>query len=220
MESERSCICMCRVSISPIALWLSIRFWNWYDNVVFLLSIVWTGTTMWYFSYLLCELVRQCGISLIYCVNCYDSVVFLLSIVWTGTKMWYFSYLLCELVRQCGISLIYCVNWYNNVVFLLSRTWYSIASQPVFSLTPAYWVISVISVISEEAANANFIVQTWPRLEPPIYYHARSEHGNHCTTDTVQYLNIFTTTRLHTTMYASTNELSGGRLDCNLKAEI
>ena len=48
-------------------------------------------------------------------------------------------------------------------------------------------VISVISVISEEAVNANFIIPTWPRLEPPIYYHARSEHGNHCTTDTVQY---------------------------------
>ena len=100
-----------------------IYFVIWYDNVVFLLSIVWSGTTMWYFYYLLCELVPQCGISIIYCVIWYDNVVFLLSIVWTGTTMWYFSYLLCELVRQCGISLIYCVIWYDNVVFLLSIVW-------------------------------------------------------------------------------------------------
>ena len=42
---------------------------------VFLLSILWTGTTMWYFPYLLCELVRQCRISLIYCVIWYDNEI-------------------------------------------------------------------------------------------------------------------------------------------------
>ena len=78
---------------------------------------------MWYFSYLLCDLVRQCGISLIYCVNWYYSEIREIPHCRTSSHNWYFSYLLCEMVRQCGISLIYCVIWYDNVAFLFSIVW-------------------------------------------------------------------------------------------------